>query len=299
MFKKLSVAILAVLLIASITYAVHDGFFRGLFVVTNATIGKDLTVTGTSAFTGAITSAGNVTLGDAVSDVITPTGYMTYVRIGTGTTFGTIGTVAADELGVEGDSEFDGSVQMDGVVTVAQKVKTSSGVGAIVANKCSAVEYGDGVRHQTVLTFTLTGDHDLDLADGDHGTGIKVYDFPAGRINIEGATIDASIAHNGAFNASADDLFHVACGTVVGADDNALTGTEADLIPSSDLDTVSGGTSPLDWHSALAASAQFDGTSSAKDLYVNVAVEATDNSGATTYAVTGTMTITWVNLGTY
>lgn len=192
-----------------------------------------------------------------------------------------------------------GAATIAGTKTFSSIIETSAGVGAIVADKCTAVEYGDGAIHQTVLTLTLTGAHDLDLADGDHGTGIKIYDMPEGRVYILGVTIDASVAHNGAFNASANDVFNVSAGTVVGADDNDLTGTEVDLIPKTTLDTESGATSPLDFETALAAAAVFDGTTSAKEVYINVACTDASNSGATTYAITGTMTITWINLGDY
>lgn len=174
----------------------------------------------------------------------------------------------------------------------------ASEVGAIVANKCTAVEY-QAATQKTVLTFTLTGDHDLDLADGDHGTGIQVYGLPEGRILILGATIDAVVVTSANYEASPNDVFVVACGTVVGADDNTLTDTEADIIPSTELDTVGATELTLDWHAALAASAHFDGTGTAKDLYVNVACTDASASGANTYAITGTMTISWVNLGDY
>ncbi len=184
-------------------------------------------------------------------------------------------------------------------ITVEDFLQAADAAGAAVSAKAAAAESGLAFLHQTVLTFTLTGANDLDLADGAHGTGVKVYDFPAGRILILGATINASIAHNGAFNASTADTFSFGVGTAVGADDDALTSTEVDLIPSQTMDTDSGATSPLTAGAALAASAQFDGTSTAKDVYVNVACAAANNSGATTYAVTGTLTLTWINLGDY
>lgn len=192
-----------------------------------------------------------------------------------------------------------GTQTIAGVKTFSSVPLTSAGVGAIVANKATAVEYGVGPIHQTVLTLTLTGANDLDLADGAHGTGVKIYDLPEGRILVLGATINASVAHNGAFNASTADTFSFAVGTAVGADDDDLTSTEADLIPKLTLDTADGATSPLAAAGALAASAHFDGTTTAKDVYVNVACAAANNSDATTYAVTGTLTLTWINLGDY
>lgn len=68
---------------------------------------------------GATTLDGNVTLGNGTSDIITPTGYFTYARIGTGSTFGNIGAVGADELGVEGNVEVDGTAWFDGALTNA------------------------------------------------------------------------------------------------------------------------------------------------------------------------------------
>lgn len=197
----------------------------------------------------------------------------------------------ADDLSVGGD--FD----LTGAATLAV-LKTSNGNGAIVASKTTVVEYM-GEVHKTVLTFVLTGDHDLDLADGDHGTGIKVYDLPEGRILILGATIDASVTTSANYNASPNDVFLLSMGTAVGADDNDLTSTEADIIPKTTLDTIGATALTLDWHAALASSAQFDGTGTAVDLYVNAACADTSNTDANTYAITGTVTIMWINLGDY
>lgn len=192
-----------------------------------------------------------------------------------------------------------GAQTIAGVKTFSSATRSTANAGAIVANKATAVEIGDGTIHQTVLTLTLTGAHDLDLADGGHGAGIKVYDLPEGRILVLGATCDVSVAHNGEFNATAADTFSLAVGTAVAADDDALTSTEADLIPVQTLDTESGATTPLAAKAALAASAQFDGTTTPIDVCVNVACADANNSDATTYAVTGTLTLTWINLGDY
>ena len=194
-------------------------------------------------------------------------------------------TTISTTLGVTGVSTFAGII-------------TTNGNGAIVADKATAVEHLNET-HTTILTFTLTGDNDLDLADGDHGTGIKIYDLPEGRILILGATINAVVVTSANYNASPNDVFVVSMGTAVGADDNTLTGTEVDIIPSTELDTVSATALTLDWHAALAASAQFDGTTTPVDIYVNAACTDASNSGANTYAITGTVTITWINLGTY
>lgn len=78
------------------------------------TIGTNVNTEGTLTVTGASALNGNVTLGDTVADIITANGYLTQARIGTGSTFGHISTVGADELGVEGEMEVDGTAWFDG-----------------------------------------------------------------------------------------------------------------------------------------------------------------------------------------
>ena len=72
-----------------------------------------LTVSNDSAFNG------GVTLGTEVADSVTANSYFTQLRIGTGNTFGDIGTVGADELGVEGAVEFDSTFNVAATSTLA------------------------------------------------------------------------------------------------------------------------------------------------------------------------------------
>jgi len=222
------------------------------------------------------------------------------------------GTIAVDIELQEGETisnAVDGTIKLDGDVTATGDITVTggdiidgAGGGTAVTSKATSVETMGAVQ-TSVVTFTLTGDHDLDLADGDHGTGIKVFDFPEGRIHIFGAVMNSSIVASSSFNATANDKFVVSMGTVVAADDNALSGTEVNLIPSNSITTDDGGGANTqltnDWHSELAAAAVFDGTTTPVDAYVNVACPDTANTGASTYAVTGTVTITWANLGDY
>jgi hypothetical protein len=174
--------------------------------------------------------------------------------------------------------------------------------GAVVAGKCTAVEELSGIIHKTVLTLGLTGSSDLDLAgDADNGTGIKIYDFPAGRILLLGAIIDASAVCNDAFNASPNDVYKLGAGSVSAtqAAEGDLTSTEQDIIPATTIDTQGNTVLTNDWHNALGASAQFDGTSSALDLYINAAVLNASTTKAVTIAITGTLTLYWINLGDY
>ncbi len=197
------------------------------------------------------------------------------------------------EIGI-GSAAYVRLSRAGGTVIIEGALQTTVGLGAIVADKCSAVEGGDGVIHKTTLTFALTGAHDLDMADDDHGTGIKIYDFPAGDILILGATCNAVVTSVNAEGGGA--TFPMALGSVVGADDNTLTSTEADIIPST---PVAGG-SAKEFHASLAASILLQNAGSGDlDLYLNAAITAAVAEGAVTIAVTGTVTITWMNLGDY
>jgi len=198
-----------------------------------------------------------------------------------------------------GAATFDGAVVcsstvgITGALTTAAQARTSEGVGAIVANKATVVEYGAGGIHQSAFTFTMTGADDIDVADGDKSTGVKFYDFPEGRILILGATINAVDTFT---NMSGN--YYVGVGTADGtqAADADLTGTEQDIIPKTTIDGSQA--SPLDVHAALTASAQFDGTGTAKDLYINIACPDASHTGSA-HAITGTCTVTWINLGDY
>ena len=117
-----------------------------------------------------------------------------------------------------------------------------------------------------------------------------------GFIKILGATIDASIAY---VDAATTGTFVVSVGSAVGADDATLSGTENDIIPET---AIAGASTPEVWHAygRNVANGIFDGTSAALDLFVNVACpDASNSATAQTYAITGTLTITWINLGTY
>lgn len=237
-----------------------------------------------------------------VRDAATPVAYWAnggaLTQVGNTTIQGTLDVTGASTFTgaatINNNLVVTGTSALQGVTTFSAVPVYAGGAGAVVANKATAVETGDGYIHKTVLTLTLSGDHDLDLADGDHGTGIKVYDFPEGRISILGVTMNADAATTG-INANPNDTYYVALGSVVGADDADLTGTEADLLAKITAD----GATTATLHGALAAAAQFDGTTTPLDLYVNAACADASNSAAVTLAITGTVTIHWINLGDY
>ena len=151
----------------TVPIAVIAGVFGVVTVVqatttisTNISTGGTLAVTGASTLTGAVTTAGDVTLCDAVADAVTANGYFTQLRIGTGSTFGHIGTVGADELGVEGDIEVDGTAYFDGTAsTSALKVGDEPNqptINGMVFGYCSFADVGSFTASTTVyVTCTV------------------------------------------------------------------------------------------------------------------------------------------------
>jgi hypothetical protein len=186
--------------------------------------------------------------------------------------------------------------KLDGVTATATQIESVvgvSGAGVAVAGKATATESG-GIVHKTVLDLAGTiGTLNTGAA---HGAGIKLYDFPAGRILLLGAVVDAVVAATNV-NANPNDTFVMSMGSVTAADDATLTSTEADIIPSTTI-TVAAGSGTF--KAALASSAQFNGTTIALDLFINAGMVDTANSANSAVSMTsGTVTLHWVNLGDY
>lgn len=175
---------------------------------------------------------------------------------------------------------------------------STTGNGTVAGTGTTAVERGDGVVHQTVLTLAALP---ITVRDTEQGGGQKIYDFPLGRILIQGVrakdvTFTTTSVLADTLNASVTLNWGVGTTTQANA---TLATTEQDLIPvtaatsSATINVANTATS-----AALAASAQFDGTSTAADAFMNLAVAgATDIDANATVTVAGTVTITWVNLG--
>jgi len=160
-----------------------------------------------------------------------------------------------------------------------------------------ATEMGDSVLHQTTITLT---DLAQTVVNGTEYQGTKIYDFPEGRILVLGvvATIAQKTTSELASTLNASSTGALAIGTAT-ASNVTLNSTMADLLPSTAFTSSAtinvAGTAV---GSALAASAHFDGTGTAKDVFINTAyATTTDVDGDATQTLTGTVKITWINLG--
>jgi len=182
---------------------------------------------------------------------------------------------------------------LNGGGTRTSTAKTTVGVGAKNGTTVSAVE-NVGLIHQTVLTLTALSVTMVDATTAGNQGGVKIYDFPEGNILILGGTADlTTLAGAGGITDTAALVGSV--GSVVAATDNAtLTSTEANIVPSMS-GTLTGGAGTL--KGVNTATAFLDGTATAADVYLNLAVPDAGSSADDTVAVSGTITITWINLG--
>lgn len=187
--------------------------------------------------------------------------------------------------------------------------QTSVNVGAINSASSGYViadELGNSVLHQTLLSFQA-----LPVTTG-NTTGIsfgskRVYDFPGGLLWVPSVTAYFNlITFNTVAGVSGDigggGSGDYSLGTTP-ADDGTLTAADVDLLPSSAmLDPFVAGVGSSNAGSKLAAAAFFDGTSSAKSMYLNCLIDDADVSDAASgdnVYFTGWVRATWIWLGDY
>ena len=160
----------------------------------------------------------------------------------------------------------------------------------------SLIGVGAGGTTKTVLTLdgasiTMT---DAGVA-GSHGS-LKLFDFPSGSIVFLGATCDLTItAGAGGITDTAAAVGAIGTATV-GTGDATLTGTEADLIPST-ASPLTAGAGVTKGKSVTAGIAVLDGTATAVDAWLNFAVPDAGSTANDTLTVSGTITLVWANLG--
>ncbi len=178
-------------------------------------------------------------------------------------------------------------------VTKDGQSPVAAGNGAAAGTGNVATEQRGNV-HTTVLTMTAMSITMTDATTaGCHGSQ-KIYDFPAGNIMILGATTDLAItAGSGGITDTASVVGSIGS-AAIGTDNATLSSTEANIVPSTAA-TLTGGVGAMDGEST--ASAILDGTATAVDAYLNIAVPDAGSSASDTVSVTGTVTLVWINLG--
>ena len=171
--------------------------------------------------------------------------------------------------------------------------------GDAAVSTVSAKHVAFGPFVQTTLTLNNVAQT---VVNGTEYQGTKIFDFPAGRINVLGvtATLQQKTTSALASTLNASSTGAIGLGTAT-ASATTLATTMVDLLPSTAFTSSAtvnvAGTAVS---AALAASAQFDGTSTAKDVFLNTAyATTTDVDADATQTISGTVVITWCLLGDY
>ncbi len=183
-------------------------------------------------------------------------------------------------------------------LTVTNALITGAGNGSVAAGDgITGVENGDGVIHRTTITLASTPITVPWVADNAATFGNEqLYTFPEGRILILGVTADLSLDVSGDANISNTGEGDWALGTTIPSD-ATISGDDENLLPETALTFIAGVDALT---GALAASAHFDGTSTAKKAFFNLILDIGVVTTASSVALlSGTATFTWINLGDY
>jgi len=181
-----------------------------------------------------------------------------------------------------------------GLAAAAQGVAAGAGVAA------REDRVAGGVTRQVTLTLVNTPVPLVDEAGVVAYGGLKVFDFPAGLLRFEGAIMDLALTLS---DVGVDDDWNgdIGLGTATASNNNSLSGTEQDLIPTTATPQATSGATTGDGEStSTEAGVVFDGTGTAKDCYLNILVDDADHDvdgDATDIIVNGTITITYTLLG--
>lgn len=174
-------------------------------------------------------------------------------------------------------------------------LSSAHGATLVTDSEVSEANY-IGVVHQTVFTFTADTVNIMDhAAAGAHGKKLLMT-FPAGIIKFIGATSDISVTC-GTDGLTATATYDYALGsTAAGIDNSTLATTEQDIMTLVEGDLSS---SAADWNGYDVTDLGLDGHTTPITCYLNIAFEQDDASANDVATITGTIKVTWVNLGDY
>jgi len=178
---------------------------------------------------------------------------------------------------IKADSFYDGpktGIPLTGLACAG--VASSTNTGVTIAEAQTDV---------ILTTITLTGKQMVATDTSAEGESLKLLDFDAGAFTVLGCVADLTVVTS----AGATNTFVMALGTAACNDAADLTGTEVDIIPSTTLDTTAGTVHTNSFDAVLAAPANFDGTSTAKILYLNFGIADADMDANVTNTVSGTI----------
>ncbi len=125
--------------------------------------------------------------------------------------------------------------------------------------------------------------------------GAMLGDFPQGNILILGASAYVQVTNVDA-DATATFTGDYSVGTTVSAD-ATLSGTDANIIPSTALAAATAGVSPLTRGISAAPGAPVDNTDGSLELNLNILIADASISGTADVTASGVVTIAYIVLG--
>jgi len=179
------------------------------------------------------------------------------------------------------------------------QVLNEEGIGAVAVATVVAKEYGVGFMHKTILTLSSVVVPIVSVTTGLGIGGVKLYDFPVGRIKIIGA--EANLALSVASGKQADFTDATPQGSL-GLGSVIITNPAAFSTDATDDDIAAGVAydmaSYADSSVLLAANSGDVNFASPLDLVLNASVAAADidNDVTTEMLASGLVVVHWVNL---
>lgn len=190
-------------------------------------------------------------------------------------------------------SSANSTASVAAVLDASKRIRTNASVGTVETG-VTAVEYGDGLHHCTVLTLTDfavgTSDDDAALAIGG-----KLYTFPAGAYAIDGVKVNVGLTLADAVQTDTPEL---GLGTAQASGANATLGaagaTTENIFEGTATADVAG-TALVSAKNPTAGAPLLVQTSGglAHTLYLNAAVTWADLTAASAVTADGTVTIFW------
>ena len=181
--------------------------------------------------------------------------------------------------------ECEGSLWVE--VNIEPDPLVTANVGT-AATGVTAVEYGDGRRHITKLTFTLLTMTPVTAADAE-ATGILIYTLPAGAVVVNSASMSVGVYGSGT-DCDADTP-EVGLGTVTASGDTALlsgTATFESILTGTAATNCTGTVTLVTVSQGLGVE-----TAGAHTVYLN---SADTWAGICTITATGTVWLEWTLL---
>jgi len=193
--------------------------------------------------------------------------------------------------------------QLYGLEPGDRRSSTSFGIGAVAGTGSTVKEYGSGAIHQTVITLSALP---ISVSRTHTGGGTKIYDFPEGRILSLGGTGTVTFTTTSAILTTLNGAKTITMGvgtvqtTTQDSGTSGLLTTEQGILQVANATSSSVINTPGTAGTFIGALAAFDGTTTPVDAYLNVNVPtASDIDGDATLTASGTITISWMNLGDY